>query len=213
MKQLAELNFKHKNFCLQYLDKDFRLKDAADATPINLGRARNWMQDPLIQNEIARLMRRREERVAVSKERLIREYAKIAFSNITNFMTVSGGQVAVRDFSELSEADTSCISEISEAKDGTVRLKLHDKKGALDSLSKHVGLFSDDIGGKTRPLVNIIIEGGEDARKIKISSGDEIPSDVANGGRSGEDDTGYLPKRLGEASSLKSVGRSKVLDD
>ena len=184
MKQLAELNFKHKNFCLQYLDKDFRLKDAADATPINLGRARNWMRDPLIQNEIARLMRRREERVAVSKERLIREYAKIAFSNITNFMTVSGGQVAVRDFSELSEADTSCISEISEAKDGTVRLKLH-----------------------------IIIEGGEDARKIKISSGDEIPSDVANGGRSGEDDTGYLPKRLGEASSLKSVGRSKVLDD
>lgn len=164
-KRLAELNWRHRAFCIDYLES-FDHRQAGLNQGFSPIRGRQFLADPLIQNELARLMRRREERVSVNKERIIREYAKIAFSNIGAFMKIVGGQVVVRDFDEMDEADTSCISEISEAKDGTVKLKLHDKKGALDSLAKHMGMFHEFEGkDKSRPLVNIVI-GGESGEEV-----------------------------------------------
>ena len=46
---------------------------------------------------------------------------------------------------DLSPEQTAAISEMSHNQKGAVRIKLHDKKAALDSLAKHLGLFTDKL--------------------------------------------------------------------
>ena len=48
------------------------------------------------------------------------------------------------DSKKISESDRRAIAEVVETQTrdgGTTRIKLHDKKGALDSLARHLGLF------------------------------------------------------------------------
>jgi phage terminase small subunit len=50
------------------------------------------------------------------------------------------------DLSQASEDDWAAIAELSSEASGEVtrtRIKLHDKKGALDSLARHLGMFID----------------------------------------------------------------------
>jgi len=39
-----------------------------------------------------------------------------------------------------------------------VKFKLYDKKGALDSLSRHLGLFEKDNAQRSEPVTKIIVE-------------------------------------------------------
>ena len=56
--------------------------------------------------------------------------------------------VTLKDSSELSEDAVRAVAEVSETAGvsgvKTVRIKLHDKKGALDSLARHLGLFAPE---------------------------------------------------------------------
>lgn len=63
------------------------------------------------------------------------------------------GFVHLRDVDEIDDDIAAAISEISQTKDG-VKVKLHDKKGALVDLGRHLGLFKDNllIGGGAKPV-------------------------------------------------------------
>ena len=86
--------------------------------------------------------------VEVTRDRLIKEYAKIAFCNATQLFDAEG---KIRNIHEMDEDVKAAIVgiEIVETflKDGaartTTKFKLETKKGALDSLSKIKGLFID----------------------------------------------------------------------
>jgi phage terminase small subunit len=78
----------------------------------------------------------------------VAELAKIAFANMRDFWPTEGETL---DLSRLDPDRTAAIEEvdIDEAIDtaGTlhrrVRVKLHDKLGALTSLARHLGMFVD----------------------------------------------------------------------
>jgi len=103
------------------------------------------------------------EKLAITKEKVLGELAKIGFTNITDVVKwgaaiavtkedgteyITNG-IALVDAKDLSENAAAAIAEVKQTKDGTLTLKLHDKKGALVDLGKHLGLFIDrvEVGG------------------------------------------------------------------
>jgi len=109
-------------------------------------------------------MDERSKRTEITADMVLQEYAKIGFSNITDFLKVGIEKVAVMDSSEeegkpilvdmqtvkVFDTDTvdsdkmRAVAEIKQTKDG-IALKLHDKKGALDSMARHLGMFNDKL--------------------------------------------------------------------
>ena len=94
------------------------------------------------------LVKRRDEVFAnvTTPEMIMKEFARIGFSDIRDYMSWNQDGVRFKPSDEIPQDAARAISEVSETvtKDGgTVRFKLHDKKGALDSLAKYFNLFID----------------------------------------------------------------------
>jgi phage terminase small subunit len=89
---------------------------------------------------------RAADRYAVSRERVVAEYARIAFANAFDYMARVADEYPAVDVAKITRDEAAAISEITveDAPGGKrVRLKLHDKKAALDSLSKVMGYVVD----------------------------------------------------------------------
>ena len=105
---------------------------------------------------IAALQLRRAElaqQIKVTPESVVAEIAKIAFADMETYVQWGPKGVTLKDSEELPEGASEVVLEVSETttKDGgTVRFKLHDKKGALDSLAKHLGILVEkhEVTGK-----------------------------------------------------------------
>lgn len=84
------------------------------------------------------------ERYAITKENVLREFARIGFSDVTDVVAIVNGLVTVADTSEVPEDARRAISEISESitesGDRTIKVKSHSKIAALTALAKHLGL-------------------------------------------------------------------------
>ncbi len=101
----------------------------------------------------------RSARTKVTADMVIQELAKIGFSDMRKFASWGDG-VSFKESSELEDGDAACVAEVAETitKDGgSVRIKLHDKKGALELLGKHLGIFIDklEISGSVNIIDNI----------------------------------------------------------
>lgn len=102
------------------------------------------------------------ERYAISQERVLHELARIAFSTQTDLVSwdsING--ITVKDSADLSEDVKSSIIEVSEteSKDGTkkVKVKMADKRAALETLAKHLGILNEkDKTGPTMAVQFII---------------------------------------------------------
>lgn len=99
------------------------------------------LQKPTIKAEIEARRAELLERLGVTTERVLQEYAALAFSDMREVSQWNGSVVAPKDSSTLDNRAAAAIAEVSSDEKGT-KVKLHDKKGALDALSKHLGLFA-----------------------------------------------------------------------
>jgi hypothetical protein len=92
----------------------------------------------------------------------LQEYARLAFADLRRVASWDMEGVHFHDSAALDDQDAAAIAEVHEdtrmvsTEQGDIRtvkkrLKMHDKKGALDSLAKHLRLFSDD----TTPLPDV----------------------------------------------------------
>jgi phage terminase small subunit len=96
-----------------------------------------------IADEIAR--RRAELRkTSITPERIVREYLQLLNANMKDYAAWGPGGVQVRPSDTLTEEQTAAISEIAETQSG-VKVKLHDKKGILDSLARIAGMFVEKV--------------------------------------------------------------------
>lgn len=85
---------------------------------------------------------RDEEAVAAREERQATERAL----HVTD--------IRFKDSDKLAPDVAAAISEVSVSAQGTVKVKFHDKKGALDSMARHLGMFVDRVAheGGARPI-------------------------------------------------------------
>lgn len=101
----------------------------------------------------------RGRRLEISQDMVLRELAKIGFSDIRK--VVRWGETMVRmadaddegaedmvpyhglaliDSTEIDDDTAAAIAEVSQGRDG-LKVKLHDKKGALVDIGRHLGMF------------------------------------------------------------------------
>jgi len=140
---------KQQRFCQEYI-KDFNGSRAA----IEVGWAKKsaritaskLLTNPNVQDYIAELQSKRAERTEVTVDKVVTELAKLAFSNMGDFVDVQDKKVSMTDFSDLTRDQLACVAEVSEtvSKIGvTVRFKLHDKTKNLELLGRHLAMFTD----------------------------------------------------------------------
>ena len=105
-----------------------------------------------IREAIDKAMAKRSRRTGISQDRVINEIAKVAFANMKDFAKWDDRGVEFKASESLSDADSSCIAEVSETEietdygvKRTKKIKLHDKLAALEKLGKHLGMFKDNI--------------------------------------------------------------------
>ena len=101
-----------------------------------------------IAEAISAAMQARSERTEITQDRVIEEYAKLAFIEMGMFVEWGENGVTLKASADLPPELRAAVAEVSETTTehgGTVRFKLHDKKGALDSLARHLGMFKDNL--------------------------------------------------------------------
>jgi phage terminase small subunit len=115
---------------------------------------------PDIQAAIEKGMQARSGRVEITQDMVLRELAKIGFSDIrkvvrwgeTMVRMVDGEEeqaedmvpyhgLALIDSTEIDDNTAGAIAEVSQGRDG-LKVKLHDKKGALVDIGRHLGMFA-----------------------------------------------------------------------
>jgi phage terminase small subunit len=122
---------------------------------------------PQIVKAISDALATRELYSFVSKDRVLLEYARIAFADIREMMDWGPEGLVLKQASALSEADAAAISEVTTSKSRSgsqSRLRLHDKKSALDALVRLLGFVekSGEGDAASRP------EGQLSAREILL---------------------------------------------
>jgi phage terminase small subunit len=102
-----------------------------------------------VQARIAELKALRIERIVVTQDSIVEELARVGFSNIADMCSFTGRELVINDLSELTPAQRSAIAEI-ECQPGTpefpgkIKIKLHPKIAALNTLAEHLGMFNKD---------------------------------------------------------------------
>jgi len=116
----------------------------------------NWL---LSQEKVVKALRIEFEKMTrrnrIDQDKVIREVAKLAYSNIADFVKWSDSGITLTPSQYLSKSDTAVIKEVSETtgpKTSTVRIKLYDKPQALLMLCRYLGILDrEDEGSKADP--------------------------------------------------------------
>jgi phage terminase small subunit len=102
--------------------------------------------DPKIAARIEAGQARRSEKKRVTADRVVEELGRMAFSNMSDYVTWGPNGIELRDNALLDEDQTAAVADVEPKGNGKVaRLKLYDKLAALNALARHLGM----IGGRT----------------------------------------------------------------
>ena len=166
------LNDKQRRFVEEYL-VDLNATQAAIRAGYSEktagSQAFDLLKKPEIQNAIQEAQKKLSERTQITQERVLAEYAKIAFLDPRKLFNDEG---QIKPISELDDDVAAAIGGIDvvvsysgsgedKEPDFTKKIKLIDKKGALDSIARHLGMFKDKvelsglIGIEQRPMSDI----------------------------------------------------------
>lgn len=159
---MAKLTDKQDQFCREYLI-DLNATQAAiragysEKTAGSIGDEN--LKKPEIQNFISELKAQRSERTEITAEMVLKELAKIGFSNIQDYI---GADNSTNDLSTIDKNKAAAISGIkvtSVSGEGyektTVEFKLHDKIAALEKIAKHIGFFEKDNSQQKGNTINL----------------------------------------------------------
>lgn len=138
------------------------------------------LRRPHIKTAMQNAMAERVKRTQITQDDVLRELAKIGFSDIRRI--VSWGPEAKRDpedgetdylpavrlipSNEIDDDTAGAISEVSEGREG-LKVKLYDKRAALVDIGKHLGMFKNSMeltgpdGAPLGPVTLTVVIAGE----------------------------------------------------
>lgn len=114
------------------------------------------LKKPEIRAAVKQEMDKRAARIEITADRVLRELASIGFADTTQAVKIKGGNVRVTDTDKLPEDTRRAIAEIRQTvtkEGGSLGIKFHDKKGALELLGKHLGIWTEGDGDGDAPQV------------------------------------------------------------
>lgn len=185
---MAKLTAKQQRFVEEYLvdlnatqaaiRAGYSAKNAGKIGPELLGKTR-------IQEAINTAMQERGKRTEITVDRVLAELGKIAFTDVSDYLEIRTERILVdrdpetmepiseirqlvllKDTADIPPDKLAAISEVKQAKDGSISYKLHDKKGALDSIAKHLGMFIErhEHAGKDGGALTFAVQIPEEMR-------------------------------------------------
>jgi hypothetical protein len=95
----------------------------------------------------------RAARLGITPDRVLREYRRIAFANLRHILDWDDEGMQVKPAKDLTDDDVAAIAEIVEAA-GTgkpYRVKLYDKKAALDAIARYLGMLPKAAATEDEP--------------------------------------------------------------
>ncbi len=149
--KMAKLTEKQKRFCNEYLI-DLNATQAAIRAGYSSIAAKEIgyenLTKPHIKAYVQKCMAERAERTNITQDMVVEELAKIAFSQIDDYVEIDdstgGNIVIVKTTRDVPGDKISAISSIKQGSNG-IEIKLHDKVRALESLGRHLGMFKDKV--------------------------------------------------------------------
>ncbi len=134
---------------------------AAQAAGIAESGAGVWASRTLKKAKVQRLIQqhqaRRASKLDLKAERIAEELQRLAFSNMADYMEIGeDGKPKGLNLSNLTRDQAAAIQEITEDTTGgsgdgerkmilRTKFKLADKRGALELLGRHLGMFQDNV--------------------------------------------------------------------
>ena len=156
-------------FCYQY----FKCKNATQAA-MRAGYSSAYayncgyrlLNKPHIKKFLRDLQAQACEEVFVDTLDIIRMWAKIAFADMNDYVSVSGAGVMLKGS---NQTDGQVITEIKEGKDG-ITIKMADKMKALDRLSSYFKILPGDKAQemKLKVIEKALSSDDEDDEPLKI---------------------------------------------
>jgi hypothetical protein len=84
----------------------------------------------------------RAARLGITPERVLLEYGHIAFADLSHIIEWGPEGWRLKAPNEMTDGDIAAISEIVPGTDDKhPRVKLYDRKAALDAIARHLGMF------------------------------------------------------------------------
>ncbi|GAN55243.1 terminase small subunit [Tanticharoenia sakaeratensis] len=117
-----------------------------------------------VQSAIREAIEARARRTEITQDQVLREYAKIAFGDIRDIFGANGELLFPRDFSDGAAGRIAGIEVIlkrnaeTQEVERVAKVTTTDKLGALNSLAKHLGMFT----GKGDDQKTVIVFGKDD---------------------------------------------------
>jgi phage terminase small subunit len=148
---MSELSHRQSLFVQEYL-QDLNARQAAIRAGYSgayaKGQAYTLLKNPAVQSALEQAMSRRARRTEVTVDRVVLELARIAFSDMRDHATWGPEGVCLKDSETMSRDAGRAVAEVRErvsAQGRSLHIKLHDKKGALELLGRHLGMFKDRL--------------------------------------------------------------------
>lgn len=158
---MADLTDKQSRFVEEYL-VDLNATQAAiragysENTAHSIGHEN--LSKPEIADAIAQAQQERSERTKVTQDMVIRELARIGFSDLRKLMSDDGVLKQPSDWDDETAAAISSMEVVrrgpnwtkdkdkeDEEPEYTHKIKTWDKNSALEKLAKHLGMFVDKV--------------------------------------------------------------------
>lgn len=180
-----ELTPKQERFVLEYL-LDLNAKRAAIRAGYSEQTAQpqssRLLSNVKVQKAILAKKKEREQRTTVTTDRVVKELARIAFSNITDVASWNESGVTVIDSKTIPRSVTAAVQEVhhnkswgTDAGSENTRVKMLSKQKALETLAQHLGMLDDrsdgakkDPEGDRRSKSDRILDA---ARRVKDRGG------------------------------------------
>lgn len=139
-----------------------------------------------IQKAITAAKSKRSSRTEITADRVLQELARIGFADIRN--AVAWGRspvdteadeaqpnklgiypVELMPSNQMDDDTAAAVSEVSLTKTG-IKIKLHDKLGALEKIGKHLGMFDGKGGDENEaPTLNINITSNAPVNDVRVT--------------------------------------------
>lgn len=169
--ETSELDEEHQLFCIYYLKYHNKVKayqKVKPNTPYNSAcvMASRWSKQSAVIEEINRLKKELYEDALLDPHDIVQKYIDIAFADLNDYLEYGQEEVPVIiknpitgedevlkqtvnmvKFKESAFADGTILSEVKQGRNG-VSIKLADRMKALDWLSKHMNLATEEQRAK-----------------------------------------------------------------
>jgi len=109
----------------------------------------------------------RAARLGITPERVLEEYRRIAFANLSHIVEWDEGKMTIKAGGKLDPEDVAAIAEIVQsagAEGKPYRVKLYDKKAALDAIARYLGMMPL-AGSAAAQEDEPALDDGEDPRR------------------------------------------------